>query len=453
MPRKCQLLIIGAGPAGYSAAIHASKTGLNVTLIEQKDVGGTCLNRGCIPTKVMLDAAADINYPKAYLTCQLDSSILFRHRGQVINKLRKGVEYLLQKNKITLIRGKAAFLSKNCIQVSTETEVETLEFENALIATGSVPRNLPILYQFEEYVIDSDQATSLTEVPKSLAIIGGGPVGVEFAYIYKALGSDVALIEGTPRLLPNEDYIVSDFVQKTLKQIGIKVLTNAMVEEVTASNNRIIISIDSKGLDFEKVLCAIGRKPNAHELNIENIGLELDKTGRIQTNEYLQTKNENIYAVGDVTGGMMLAHVASSQAITAVKNIISKNALVWDGSYVSKCVYINPEVASVGLTEEEVKKLNTPYMAEIFPMLANGKAVATGHESGFIKVISKASDKQIIGVHVVGPRATDLIAQAMLFIKDGYRVNDLENAIYPHPTYSEALFEAVLKLENKAIHY
>lgn len=453
MALKCKLLIIGAGPAGYSAAIYAAKKGLDVILIERKDVGGTCLNKGCIPTKVMLEAAAEINNPKAFRTIQLDRNILFRQRGQVIRKLRKGVEYLLQKNKITVIRGQGKFLSKNSVQVITENNTEIIEFDYALIATGSLPKLIPPLRAFNDYVIDSDQAASLSEVPKSLAIIGGGPVGVEFAYIYKALGTEVTLIEGLPRILPNEDSITSDYAQISLKKVGIKIITGVMVEDAASSENGLIITISGKDLEFEKVLCAIGRKPNAHELNIESIGLKLNKSGGIEINEYLQTGSENIYAVGDVTAGMMLAHVASSQAVTAVENIISKDCRAWDGSYVPKCVYINPEIASVGLTEEEVKTLGIAYSAQVFPLAANAKSVATGHESGFIKVIARGPDNTIIGIHMGGPRATDLIAQGMLFIKDGYKVSDLENAIYPHPTYSEALFEAVLNLENKAIHF
>ncbi len=453
MSHKCKLLVIGAGPGGYSAAIHAAKSGLNVILTEQKDVGGTCLNRGCIPTKVMLDAAAEINHPKAFLTSQLNRNILFRQRGQVITKLRKGVEYLLQTNKVTFIRGQGKFLSKNSVQIITENNTEIIEFDYALIATGSLPKLIPVLKPFKDIVIDSDQATSLSEVPKSLAIIGGGPVGVEFAYIYKALGTDVTLIEGLPRLLPNEDAMVSDFAQKSLEKVGIKVITGAMVEDAVSSENGLIITINGKGLEIEKVFCAIGRKPNTHELNLESVGLTLNKSGGIDTNKYLQTRSENIYAVGDVTAGMMLAHVASSQAVTAVENIISRNNQAWDGSYVPKCVYISPEIASVGLNEEEVKTLGIAYSARVFPLAANGKSVATGNESGFIKVIAKGPDNTIIGVHMVGPRATDLIAQGMLFLKDGYKASDLENAIYPHPTYSEALFEAILNLENKAINF
>lgn len=449
-----ELAVIGGGPAGYSGAIHAAKKGVRVVIIEQADVGGTCLNRGCIPSKVMLEAAALLQYRKSYVNeLAVDHHKLFQHRASVIRKLRKGIEYLLRNNKITLIQGKAIIIDSHTIEVRTsDHETRIIHTNFILLATGSRPKEFAPLQDHPEYYLNSDAATQIQTIPKSITILGGGAVGVEFAYIFRALGSDVTLIEMMDRLLPGEDIEISQSLQRKLEGMGIKMSFGKNIENTYIEGDGVTVLLDGSAvITSEKLFSSIGREPNTKEMELEKCGVAIGDRAQIVVDDYLQTSVPTIYAAGDVTGRIMLAHAASSQAVTAVNNMFSDSNQRWDGSAIPRCIYITPEIACVGLTEQEAKLRLPNIKTATMPYKANGKAVATDEDEGFIKVIAN-DNNQMIGIHIFGPRATDIISQASLYISHQFDVDEVTKQIYPHPTYSEALYEAILNVDGKAVH-
>lgn len=454
MLQQYGLAIIGGGPAGYSGAIHAAKKGISVVLIEQADVGGTCLNRGCIPSKVMLEAATLIQSHKSYVDeISINEDKLFQHRSTVVKKLRKGIEYLLKKNKITIISGKASLNDAHTVEVETSNGTQLIHAEYILLATGSKPRELKQLNSYPEYVINSDDATQTQDIPKSITIIGAGAIGVEFAYIYRALGSHVTLIEMMDRVLPGEDIDISNALKEKLESLGIHIITGKSIETIYIDNDGITILLEGTvKITSQKIFSSTGRQPNIEGLRLEECGIEIGNRSQILVDGFLQTHIPTIYAAGDVTGRMMLAHVALSQAITAVDNMFDEVKQRWNGTVIPRCVYISPEIACVGLTEQEALLQGISIKVETMPFAANGKAVATGEEEGFIKVIANQKN-QILGVHIFGPRATDMISQGSFYISNKFDVNKVAKQVYPHPTYSETLYEAILNMEGKAIHF
>lgn len=452
--QQYDLAIIGGGPAGYSAALHGAKKHASVVLIEQGDIGGTCLNRGCIPSKVMLEAAVHLQSPKSYLSqVTLREQMLFQHRSATIKRLRKGIEYLLKKNKISVISGKASLKADRTVEVETVGGKEVVQAKYILLATGSVPRELPILQAHPDVVANSDYATQTEEIPESITIVGAGAVGVEFAYIYRALGSEVTLVEAAERVLPGEDADIGAAVEEKLAGLGIQVIAGKKLEAAHTGNGGITISLEgSMQVTSRKVLCSVGRKANTEGLGLEELGIALGEQSQIAVNEFMQTNLPDVYAAGDVTGRMMLAHVAISQAVAAVGHMFGESRRPWDGSAVPRCVYIAPEVACCGLTEQAARAAGETVKVQIMPFLANGKAVATGEEEGFVKVIANG-ENQLLGIHMFGPRATDMISQGSYYVANRLSVDEVANQMYPHPTYSETLYEAVLAIEGNAIHY
>ncbi len=454
------IAIIGGGPGGYVAGIYAGKRKAKVALIEKCELGGTCLNRGCIPTKALIHSARlfqDIKnagkFGIAADNVTINWNDMQKNTVSIVKTLTKGVENLLKSNSVTVFKGTAKLADKNTILISDKTEQMTITADNIIIATGSVPTILPIPGHDFQNVITSDEALFLEELPSSMLIIGAGVIGTEIGYIYNALGTEVTIVEMLPEILPKLDDDISQELIRHLKTQGIKIYTDAKVKEIKQKENTLQTFFETKEgikfIDSEKVLIAVGRTPNTAA--IEKLSCNIDKKG-ILVNDYLQTNIENIYAVGDITGKSMLAHVASHQGIVAIKNIMGEEHKM-DYKAIPYCIYTNPEVASVGMSEKEAKAI---YKDNIkvgrFPYTANGKAMAIGEKSGFVKIIAESRYNEILGVHIIGPCATELIAEAVLAIKLECTAEELADTIHAHPTLSEAVMEAAFDLLKEPIH-
>ncbi|AEE90833.1 Dihydrolipoyl dehydrogenase [Tepidanaerobacter acetatoxydans Re1] len=454
------IAIIGGGPGGYAAGIYAGKRKAKVALIEKCELGGTCLNRGCIPTKALIHSARlfqDIKnagkFGIAADNVTINWNDMQKNTVSIVKTLTKGVENLLKSNSVTVFKGTAKLADKNTILISDKTEQMTITADNIIIAAGSVPTILPIPGHDFQNVITSDEALFLEELPSSMLIIGAGVIGTEIGYIYNALGTEVTIVEMLPEILPKLDDDISQELIRHLKTQGIKIYTDAKVKEIKQKENTLQTFFETKEgikfIDSEKVLIAVGRTPNTAA--IEKLSCNIDKKG-ILVNDYLQTNIENIYAVGDITGKSMLAHVASHQGIVAIKNIMGEEHKM-DYKAIPYCIYTNPEAASVGMSEKEAKAI---YKDNIkvgrFPYTANGKAMAIGEKSGFVKIIAESRYNEILGVHIIGPCATELIAEAVLAIKLECTAEELADTIHAHPTLSEAVMEAAFDLLKEPIH-
>lgn len=447
------LVVIGAGPGGYVAAIRAAQGGAKVALIEQDEVGGVCLNRGCIPTKTLLHSAGlyqsikkAAEFGVTVSTPTVDFARMISRKEQVVKTLVGGIQWLLKKNKVQLIKGKAQLESAKEIRVNEEI----IKSENLIIAVGSSPALLPIPGADDPAVITSDEALSLDRLPASLAIIGGGVIGVEMAFLFQSLGCAVTIIELMDRLVPMFDAEVSKTLTEILVKNGITVYTNARVEAIEEG----VISYRYNGnlehLAPEKILMAVGRRSNGLSLDLDKVGIKHEK-GVIATDNRLRTSVPNIYAIGDVNGKYMLAHVASAEGIVAVENILGRSC---EMSYeaVPQCIYTQPEVAAVGLTQEEAEKEGYRIKVSKIPLLANGKALAVGETKGFIKMIADLDTEQILGAHIIAPSATDMIAQVCQMIALKNPAGELAKVIYPHPTVSEIIAEATHGIVDRPIH-
>lgn len=460
---KRKVGIIGGGPGGYVAAIKLSQLGAEVTLFEKEKLGGTCLNVGCIPTKVLLHYSELMDEIKAAERLGLkikDTTLSWDkvqdHRLSVSNRLVDGVESLMKTNKIKVIRGTASFISKDEIQVSNdEKERQIYKFDSIIIATGSAPA-MPLIEGLIETdnIINSTGALELKSVPKSLTVIGGGVIGLELADAYMGFGAKVNIIELMPKILSNMEESLSVELKKILEKKGMQFNMNSKVISIEDKKEEVTVTFESNGkknvITSEKVLVAIGRKPYTEKLGLEKIGVNIDR-GRIVVNKYMETNVPGIYAIGDCIGDIMLAHVASEQGEIAAENIML-NKKAYEDVVIPSCVYTNPEFASVGLTESCVKEKGIEYNVGVFPLVANGKALISNGGIGSVKVITGKEFKEILGVHILGPRATDLIAEAALAIKMEATTEDIIETIHAHPTLSEAFREAVLGTENMMIH-
>ncbi|SES63050.1 dihydrolipoyl dehydrogenase [Anaerobranca gottschalkii] len=451
------LVVIGGGPGGYVAAIKGAHLGMKVALIEDTRLGGTCLNRGCIPTKALYrssyvgklikDAESfgfdvqgfSVNYPK-----------IKERKDQIVENLVKGIETLIKGNKIDYYHGKGQIIDKNTVLV--EGIGEEIKGEKLIIATGSKPFIPPIPGADLEGVLTSDEILELTTLPEKMAIIGGGVVGTEFAGIFASLGVEVTLIEMLPRILYTFDEELVRRLNIFLKKAGVNILTSAKVEKIEKIDNDLNIFVGTKkGVEEIRVnlcLMAGGRKPNLRGL--ENLNLTLKENGGILTNDKMETNIPDVYAVGDCTGGIMLAHVASQEGIVAVENIAGMER-VMDYRAVPSVVFTYPELASVGLTEEQCKEGNIEYKVSKFNFAANGKALAEGEGEGIVKVIADSENK-IIGVHILGPHSSDLIAEGVLAVQHRLTAKDIYNTIHAHPTLSESFSEACHGIDGEIIH-
>ncbi|GAA0079597.1 dihydrolipoyl dehydrogenase [Clostridium sporogenes] len=458
-----KLVVIGGGPGGYVAAIRGAQLGAEVTLIEKKKLGGTCLNMGCIPTKVLLHSSELLNEIKEakILGIEVNNEVkvnwpqLQNRKNTVVNTLVSGVSTLLEHNKVKVINGTAAFEGKSSIKVTKDQgESENIQFDNVIISSGSVPFIPPIKGKELEGVIDSTGALSLDSIPKSMVIIGGGVIGIEFANIFNSLGCKVTVIEMLPFILPPVDREISEILKEKLKKDGIDIYNNCKVTKIENNNENLKVSFEEDNsklnIEAQKVLIAVGRRANISNLNLESTGVYIEK-GYIWVNDNMETNIKGIYAIGDCTGKNMLAHVASDQGIIAVENIMGKNKKM-DYKTVPACVYTKPELASVGLTEEQAKEKGIDYKVGKFPLIYNGKSLIMNDTEGFIKIIADKKYEEVLGVHILGPRATDLITEAALALRLEATLEEIITTVHAHPTIGEAMKEASLAVNKEAIH-
>lgn len=454
------IAIIGGGPGGYVAAINAGKRKVKVALIEKSELGGTCLNRGCIPTKTLIHSAKllqDIKSAQKFGIIaddtKIDWNFIQKNTARTVKTLTKGVKNLLKANGVEVFQGTAKLWDKNTVIISDETEQKTITADNIILATGSSSTTIPIPGRDLQNVITSDEALFLEKLPSSMLIIGGGVIGLEIGYIYNTFGVEITIIEMLQNILPNQDQEISKELQKHLEKQGIKIYTDTKVKEIKEKESILQTFFETregiKIIDSEKVLVATGRKPAVDAFI--NIGLSIDKTG-IVINDYLQTNIDNIYAIGDVTGKSMLAHVASHQGLVAVKNALGEKRKM-DYKVIPSCIYTNPEVGSVGMTEQKARaKYKDKIKVGRFPYAASGKAMTMGERNGFIKIIAEPRYNEILGVHIIGSQATELIAEAALAIKLECTAEELVDTIHAHPTLSETVMEAAFDLLEEPIH-
>lgn len=455
------LVIIGGGPGGYEAAIRAAQLGAKVTLIENNKLGGTCLNRGCIPTKALYKNAEAVNSLKnmnefgiSLGEYTFDMLKAQERKNEVVKKLVTGIEQLLKGNVIEVIKGKASFKASKLLEVVTEEGTEEITAKNIIIATGSLSSSVPVPGIDLPNVITSDEILDFESVPKNLAILGGGVVGVEFAGIFASLGVQVTIIEFLPKILYRLDDELSKKLSVYLKKQGIKIITGSALKEVQKTDEGLkLIAGNDKGtteVTCDYLLSAAGRKPNMDGLNLEAAGIEHDRKG-IKVDGNYKTSAEGVYAVGDVIGGIMLAHIASEEGKVCVENIYGHNSKV-NYNAVPSCVFTFPEAASVGMTEDEAKEAGIEYIVGKSMFGANGKALSMGEGEGFVKVMAEKESHKLIGVHIMGPHASDIVHDGSLAIQNKLTIENIKESVFAHPTLSEVFYEAVCGCVGEAIH-
>ena len=458
------IAVIGGGPGGYVAAIRAAQLGYKTAVIDRDRLGGICLNWGCIPTKALLKNAEIYDHIKNGgdwgITCdnlQFDfSKIIKRSRG-VADKMASGIDFLMKKNKITSIQGTAKLKGKNRILVDGKDGKTEVEAKYIIIATGARPRTLPGVEIDRDVIITSREAMSLKELPKSLAIVGAGAIGIEFAYFYAVLGTKVTVFEALPTILPVEDLEASAIVAKALKHRGIDIRTGVFVDSVKKLKDGAEVTF-KKGKDgkpetlkADRVLMAIGVQGNVENIGLEEAGIKTDRN-HIVVDDHYRTNAENVYAIGDVIGAPWLAHVASAEGLHAIEHIKGMNPHPIDYSNIPGCTYCQPQVASVGMTEEVCKERGLDYKVGKVPFRASGKAVASGDPEGMVKIIFGKKYGEVLGAHIVGSEATEMIAELGLAKSLEATAEDIHHAIHAHPTLSEAIMEAAAASEDQAIH-
>ena len=453
--------ILGAGPGGYVAAIRAAQLGLRAALIEKESVGGVCLNWGCIPSKALLHCAELANlfrrgaeFGIGYENLTLDLGVAIDRSRDVVAKMVGGVETLLKQNKVTVIKGTARLMSATSVAVAPDGDV--IKAANVIVATGGVSRSLPGVAVDGDRVITSREALELREAPRSIVIVGGGPVGIEFAYLYRSYGAEVVVVEMLPRLLPNEDEDVSRGLERALKAQGIGIRTGAGVESVTVHEDATVVTIASgdrrEELRAERVLIGVGSGPNTQGLGLEEAGVELDR-GFVRVDDHCRTNLPGLYAIGDVTGRLLLAHVASAQGVTAVETIAGRSPPPLDYERMPRAVYCQPQVASLGLSEAEARARGHNVRMGRFPFRANGKALAIGETEGMMKLVVDADTREVLGYHILGVGATEMIAEASLGAALETTPAELGYAVHAHPTLSEIVREAALAVSGEAVHF
>ncbi len=458
--REFNVIVIGGGPGGYVAAIRGAQLGAKVALVERDRVGGTCLNRGCIPTKALYYSAKRIKAVKGAAEFGVDTSgVSFnmaravRRKDEVVDKLVGGVEGLLKGNGVEVIRGAGTLEGEGRVRVTApDGSIETIGAKSIILATGSEPALIPAFNIDGRSVITSTEALNLTEVPESMLIIGAGVMGCEFAAIFSAFGADCIVVELLDSLLATEDRMVSRVIAKGFKDSGVSVLTGVEVEDVTVKNEKQVKTTLKDGRTFitEKVLVTIGRAFNSAGLGLEEAGVEVER-GRIKVNERLETTKRGVYAIGDVTGKMLLAHVASAQGVVAVANALGKNETM-DYSAIPYGIFTDPEIAAVGLKEKEAKERGVEVNVGRFPYAASGKALGMGDTEGFVQILADKGTDVVLGASIVGAHATDLIGEAALAVRAGMKTRDIIETVHAHPTLPELVFEAAEDTHNMAVH-
>ncbi|MEX1254108.1 MAG: dihydrolipoyl dehydrogenase [Dehalococcoidia bacterium] len=458
---KYDIAILGGGPAGYVAAIRAAQLGLTAAVVEEDRVGGVCLNWGCIPSKALLWNAELVHlfrdseeFGITYDALRIDMGQAIDRSRKVVDRMVKGVEFLLKKHKVPVIEGRGSL--KSAHEIAVQPSGDVVEAEHVIVATGAHARSLPGVEIDGRTVITSREALERREQPESVVIVGGGPVGAEFAYFYRAYGAGVTVVELLDHLLPLEDEEISRQVERAFKQQGIAYRTGAKVAGVSTSNGRATVAVSSNGGDEELsadiVLMGIGMAPNTEGLGLETLGVELER-GFVRIDDGMRTNVPGVSAIGDVTGKLMLAHVASAQGVTAVEQIAGKEPPTLVYEKMPRCTYCQPQVASLGLTEVQARERGIEVRVGKFPYRGNGKAIAMERTEGLAKLVADANTGEIVGYHIIGQDATELLAEASLASVLEATPRELGWAVHAHPTLSEVVKEAALAVNGEAIHF
>ena len=465
MADKFQAVVIGGGPGGYVCAIRLAQLGMKTACIESRgSLGGTCLNVGCIPSKSLLNLSEEFHKVKNLSSkgievgdVKLNLDKMMKSKEKAVTVLTKGVEFLLKKNNVTYFKGVGSFKSKNEISIKDVNKNETSIFaEKIIIATGSVPSSLPGVDFDEKIIVSSTGVLKLDKVPKKMVVVGGGYIGLEMGSVWSRLGSEVHVVEFLDHITPGMDKEISNEFMKILKKQGIKFHMQHKVDQIIKKNSSAVISTtdkdgNKKDFDCEVVLVSVGRKPNTKGLNLEKIGLNLDNKNRIQTDKYFKTNLDNIYAIGDVISGPMLAHKAEDEGIAAAENIVGQSGHV-NYDTIPGVIYTTPEVASIGKTEEQLNDLNIKYKIGKFSFMANSRAKAIDDTEGFVKILADEKTDKVLGAHLIGPHAGELIAEIGIAMEFGASSEDIARTCHAHPTFSEAVKEAALSVDKRAIH-
>jgi len=458
--RMIDVAIIGAGPAGYVAAIRAVQLGATVSLIEKDEVGGVCLNRGCIPTKALLESVNLLSkigkaekHGISVGNVSMDIRSMIQRKDGIVRRIVESTRHLIESYGVEIVKGTATISGSREITVTTGSSVRKIKASNIIIASGSEPASLRVPRSEMARVVTSDGALAMEELPRSLLVVGGGAVGVEFACIFNRLGTDVMLVEMMPQLLPGEEEEIASFLKYLLEEHGVKVLTEARVTKIAEKNGEAAVVVATndgeKTLTAEEILVAVGRVPKTHGLGLDDI--KVDDRGGIVVNRRMETSISNIYAIGDAVGRFMLAHVASAEAIVAAENVMGGSVEI-EYRAVPRCVYTSPEVASVGLTEKQAALSGRQTVVGRFSFSGNSRALTLSEDRGGIKVVADTKSGEILGIHMIGPNVSEMIHEAVLAIKLEATVDDVAEMIHAHPTLSEALKEATLDANDRSIH-
>jgi dihydrolipoamide dehydrogenase len=467
MDNNFDVIIIGGGPGGYVCAIRAAQLGLKTACVESRGtLGGTCLNVGCIPSKSLLNLSENYHKAKHNFSNQgieirdikLNINKMMSNKEKSVQVLTKGVEFLFKKNKIAYLKGKGVLISENEVVVYEDEKKKTYTAKNIVIATGSSPTSLPGIKIDEKNIVSSTGALSFSEVPQDLIIIGGGYIGLEMGSVWSRLGSKVTVVEYLDFITPGMDREVSNEFKKILTKQGMQFKLNNKVTAVTNIKNKVFVDYTNnttkarERVECDKVLVSVGRKPYTEGLNLSKIGIIKDDKGRIKVNEKLQTSLKNVYAIGDVIKGPMLAHKAEEEGI-AVAEIIAGQAGHVNYDVIPSVIYTSPEVATVGKTEEQLKSENKLYKVGKFPFLANSRAKVNNETDGFVKILADANTDKVLGVHIIGPHCGDMIAEMTLAMEFGASAEDIARTCHAHPTHTEAIKEAAMAVDKRPIHF
>jgi len=465
--KKYDVVVIGSGPGGYVAAIRCAQLGLQTAIIERYNtLGGTCLNVGCIPSKALLDSTEHYHQAAHQFAehgikvsgLKVDFKQMINRKRGVVEQTTKGIDFLMKKNKIDVFSGHGSFKNKNTITIKSAKEQTEIETDNTIIATGSKPASLPFITIDKKRVITSTEALELDEIPKSMIVIGGGVIGMEMSSVYARLGTKVSVVEYLDSIIPGMDAALGKELQKVMKRgLGVEFNMSHKVVGVKANEKSVTVTAENKkgekvSFNAEYCLVSIGRKAYTESLGLENIGVELDERGRIPTNDHLQTNIDGIYAIGDVVKGAMLAHKAEEEGVFVAEVIAGQKPHI-NYNLIPGVVYTWPEVAAVGYTEAQLKEKGIEYKTGSFPFKASGRARASMDTDGFIKVLADKTTDEILGVHMIGPRIADLVAEAVVAMEYRASAEDISRMSHAHPTFAEAMKEACLAAtENRALH-
>jgi len=462
LSQEVEVVVIGGGPGGYVAAIRAAQLGKEVVLIDKGELGGVCLNRGCIPSKAIIHAAKTASHARSAQnigikvgSVEVDMAAVQEWKNGVVSKLTGGVASLLRANGVQVVKGNAVLLDETRVAVETEKGMEYYKFEHCILATGSRAVQIPTFPFDGEYILSSTEALALTEVPENLLVIGGGYIGLELGTAYAKLGAKVTIVEAGPQLVPGVDPTLVQIVKKNLKKHNIEVLTQSGAKGYEIQDGKVHVTVEDKGEErvivADKVLVTVGRRPNTEELGLEQVGLTVDARGFIETDQQGRTKNHRIFAIGDITHGPLLAHKASKEAVIAAEAIAGEPSEM-DVVAIPAVIFTDPEIATVGLSEKEAKERGIEVVTGKFPFAANGRALTTNEGDGFCSVVADKETGVVLGVHIVGPEASSLIGEATLAIEMGATIEDVHLTVHPHPTLTESFMEAAADALGVAVH-